>query len=251
MPINNEPAARGVFETLAVINARPRWPERHLRRLYEGCRRLGLPAPDEAALRAALTAQAAQPGVGVIKITVAREAAAAGVETPWTVVGEPPRVRPEAWSREGVSIITCRTRWPRTPQYAGLKLLDRGAQVRARQEWTADSIAEGLMLDAGGCLISGTMSNVYAVIDDRLCTPALLRCGVAGTMRSALLEGWKALGRPVFERDILPLELNQASEIFLSNALIGIWPVCRLDERPYEIGSVAREATAWLQAQHS
>ncbi len=252
MPSTSEnAAAHGVFETLAVINAKPRWPERHFARLLEGCRRLQIAAPPVDALRAALFTQAALPGTGVIRISVTRSSAAAAAPAEWTVSAEPPRVRPAEWPRDGVSIITCRTRWPIAPQYAGLKLIERNAQVQARREWSAESIAEGLMLDAQGCLISGTMTNVYAVIDDIVCTPALGRCGVAGTMRGALLESWRARERTVVERDMHPFELNGASEIFLSNALIGVWPVRRLDERVYEIGAVARAAAAWIDSQLS
>lgn len=243
------PAASGVFETLAIINGKPRWPERHFARLLEGCRRLGIEAPPEAALSDALRAQAALPGTGVVKITVTRGASATASRAQWTVSAEPPRVRPAEWARDGVSIITCRTRWPIAPQYAGLKLLERSSQIQARQEWSAQCIAEGLMLDADGWLVSGTMTNVYAVIDDVVCTPALLRCGVAGTMRGALLEAWRSRGRAVVERDINPFELIGAGEIFLSNAVVGVWPVRRLDERVYEVGAVAREAATWLQSQ--
>jgi 4-amino-4-deoxychorismate lyase len=248
MPNTSDCATSGVFETLAVIDAKPRWPERHFARLFEGCRRLQIQAPPESALRDALAAQAALPGTAVVKITVARSASTTD-PAQWAVSAEPPRVRPPEWARDGVSIITCRTRWPIAPKYAGLKLLDRDAQVQARHEWDAASFAEGLMLDTEGCLISGTMTNVYAVIDDVVCTPTLMRCGVAGTMRSALLEAWKIRGRAVIERDMHPFELIRASEIFLSNALIGVWPVRCVDERVYEIGSVAREAAAWVHGQ--
>jgi branched-subunit amino acid aminotransferase/4-amino-4-deoxychorismate lyase len=46
-----------------------------------------------------------------------------------------------------------------------------------------------------------------------------------------------------------PFELIRAGEIFLSNALIGVWPVRCLDGRVCETGAVAREAAAWVQAQ--
>ena len=49
----------GVFETLAVVNQRPRLLQRHLARLWEGCRRLGLCAPSESALTARICEQAA------------------------------------------------------------------------------------------------------------------------------------------------------------------------------------------------
>jgi 4-amino-4-deoxychorismate lyase len=244
MPANNEPA--GLFETLAVIDGRARFVERHLARLLEGCRRLRIPAPPHSQLSASISEQAALPGTGVVKLIVMPGADAA--DTPlWSVSAEPPRRRPAEWSRDGVRIISCATRLPMRPELAGLKLLDRDAQVLARREWTTESIAEGLMLDGDGRLISGTMTNVYAVIDGAVCTPAIVRCGVAGVMRATLLEVWQAAGQRAVVRDLEPRELDFASEIFLSNALIGVWPVRALDGREFAAGPVANAAAAWVQ----
>jgi 4-amino-4-deoxychorismate lyase len=223
---------------------------RHLARLMEGCQRLGLDAPPEDTLAAEIAKQAATPGTGVVKCIVAK----ISNEDPhadasrWSVHAEPPRLRPAEWARDGVSMMTCRTRLRIEPRLAGLKLLDRGAQVLARQEWTADSIAEGLMLDEEGRLISGTMTNVYAVIDGVICTPAIVRCGVAGVMRALLLDAWRASGQPALIRDMQPAELKAAREVFLSNALIGVWPVRALDGQPIPLGPVARAAGAWAIA---
>ena len=239
--------AHGLFETLAVVNGRPRLLQQHLSRLFDGCSRLGMCAPIESQLVAEISAQAAMPGTGVVKVIVTQVDAADHHRAQQIVRAEPPRQRPLAWAAEGVAVITCRTRLAVQPELAGLKLLERSAQVLARREWLTDSIAEGFMLDSDGRLISGTMTNVYAVIDGAVCTPAVTRCGVAGVMRAALLEAWQASGQATVVRDIDPAELDAASEIFLSNALIGVWPVRGLDRRVFHVGPVARAAAAWVQ----
>jgi 4-amino-4-deoxychorismate lyase len=248
MPKSSDvPGTTGVFETLAVIDGRPRLLERHLARLFEGCRRLNMRAPPESVLTAKICEQAAAPGSSVVKLIVGPGAGEDPGSPSWTVRAEPPRRRPLEWSRDGVRIITCRTRLAMDPRLAGLKVLDRSAQALARSEWTADSIAEGLMLDSDGRLISGTMTNVYAVIDEVVCTPAIVRCGVAGVMRGALLEEWHAGGQSTAIRDLDPGELKSASEIFLSNALIGVWPVSALDCQSFSVGPVATAAAEWVR----
>jgi len=239
------PDVTGVFETLAIVNGQPRLLNRHLARLFDGCRRLGLAAPSDSVIAARISAAAATPGAGVVKLIVTRSAAENRDVPQWSVQAEPPRLRPPEWACDGVRIIICRNRLPVEPQLAGLKLLDRTAQILARREWTAESIAEGLMLDVDGRLISGTMTNVYAVIDGVVCTPAIVRCGVAGVMRAALLEAWQAAGQATVIRDLDPGELKAASEIFLSNALIGVWPVRALDGQDFPVGPIARAAAAW------
>jgi 4-amino-4-deoxychorismate lyase len=91
------------------------------------------------------------------------------------------------------------------------------------------------------------MTNVYAVIGGGVCTPAITRCGVAGVVRAALLDHWRESGQSTVIRDLDPAELKAANEIFLSNALIGVWPVRSLDERGYSVGPVTRAAAAWIQ----
>jgi 4-amino-4-deoxychorismate lyase len=191
--------------------------------------------------------QAALPGAGVVKVIVTPHDGAASDAPQLTVSAEPPRLRPPHWWRDGVEIVTCHTRFASQPQLAGLKLLERAAQVQARREWATDTVAEGLMLDPDGRLISGTMTNVYAVIDAVVCTPAITRCGVAGVMRAALLEAWQDSAQSILIRDLDPAELKGASEIFLSNALIGVWPVRLLDGQAFAPGPVARAAAAWVR----
>jgi 4-amino-4-deoxychorismate lyase len=49
-------------------------------------------------------------------------------------------------------------------------------------------------------------------------------------------------------RDLASGELARASEMFLSNALIGVWPVASLDGHRYLPGPVARRASAWVES---
>ena len=81
------------------------------------------------------------------------------------------------------------------------------------------------MLDDGGRIIAGTMTNVFLVEDGRLVTPALDRCGVAGVMRRAVLETAAAAGLETAIEDVSGARLAVAGEVFVTNALIGLWPV--------------------------
>jgi 4-amino-4-deoxychorismate lyase len=237
----------GVFETLAVVKGEPRLLARHLARLAEGSRRLNIKLPAGSVLAARICEQAATAGAGVVKVIASQKPDGRGEPSQPIVRAEPPRLRPLEWSRDGISVIRCRTRFPIEPHLAGLKLVDRQPQLLARREWTSSAIAEGLMLDSEGRLVGGTMTNVYAVIDDELCTPAIVRCGVAGVMRASLLQYWQRSGTPAIVRDIDPGELNAASELFVSNALIGIWPVRAVDGQRYAVGPVGRTASSWVQ----
>jgi 4-amino-4-deoxychorismate lyase len=71
---------------------------------------------------------------------------------------------------------------------------------------------------------------------------------VAGVMRAAVLDALPRAGVAVSERDLDPGSLAYASELFLTNALIGAWPVRRLGERGFVPGPVARRVQALVAA---
>jgi branched-subunit amino acid aminotransferase/4-amino-4-deoxychorismate lyase len=48
------------------------------------------------------------------------------------------------------------------------------------------------------------------------------------------------------ERDVLPAELAAADEIFVTNALFGIWPVTELDGRRLSVGTTTERLMAHL-----
>ena len=244
----------GLFETMAVRDGRARFMDAHLARLAAGAHRLAIPVPDPPDLAAQIAAAWPQ-GRGVVKLILTRGPAGRGYRPP--PAGEPtciaagfdwPAWPPTAWS-EGVRLRYCRTRLGHNPMLAGIKHLNRLEQVLARAEWDDEGIAEGLMLDAVDQVICGTQSNLFAVIAGHVVTPALNECGVAGVMRKAVC-GWAAdAGHAVLERSLRQKEIATASELFVTNALIGAWPVRELEERTLPVGTLAARFNAWLALQ--
>jgi 4-amino-4-deoxychorismate lyase len=244
----------GLFETMAVHGGRVRLLDRHLERLYAGAARLGIAAPADATLREEIARAAAEPGCGVLKLIVTRGAGGHGYRAEsgpaprrW-LAALSPRTRPASWPQAGVVARICATRLAEQPLLAGLKHLNRLEQVLARREWSDPEVAEGLMLDVHGRLVCGTMSNVFLVVNGTVVTPLLARCGVAGVMRAAVLAALRAAGSAVAERDVDLAEVAAASEVFLSNALIGAWPVRRLEAWQGAPGPVVRRVQAWVEA---
>lgn len=237
----------GVFETIATVKGRPQLWSRHMARLVEGCRRLAIPPPDENLLRAEAEQLMAIPQErAVLKIIVTRGSGGRGYRPP--AACQPRRLLylspwpeyPASWARHGVEVHLCGTRLACNPALAGIKHLNRLEQVLARAEWDDPAIAEGLMLDTDGHVIEGTMSNLWLVQEGCLLTPSLERCGVAGVMRAHLLAQARELGLACSEAVLELSDLEQAEEVFLSNSLIGIWPVRRAGPWHYAPGEITR-----------
>jgi 4-amino-4-deoxychorismate lyase len=246
----------GLFETIRVVDGRPRLFERHLLRLQEGCRRLRLPL-DQVALRAEILAFCQVLQNGAAKLIVTRGDGLRGYAPPDSCVprrlllGSAAPSYPEGNARDGVRLFPCSTRLAEQPLLAGLKHLNRLEQVLARAEWQDPAFAEGLLCDTSGRVVEAVFSNLFLFRAGTLVTPSLERCGVAGVMRAELLERAGEAGVPVAVRDIQLSELLQADEVFLSNSLYGVWPVREFQGHAWPIGAVTRKLQALSTEQPS
>jgi 4-amino-4-deoxychorismate lyase len=91
------------------------------------------------------------------------------------------------------------------------------------------------------------MSNVFLVRESCLLTPRMDQCGVAGVMRRVVLREARRAGIPARECELRSQDLQDAQEVFLTNALIGIVPVRALDGRELTAGPVTRHLQSVLQ----
>jgi 4-amino-4-deoxychorismate lyase len=242
----------GIFRTLRMAGGRPLNWARHAERLRADCALLDLPVPDEATLLRELARVA--PGDAVAKVIVTRGAGgrgygiAAGMKPTRVVAAFDPVAHPPERARDGVTMRRCVLTLSEQPRLAGAKTLNRLENVLARAEWDDASVAEGLLCDAAGRVVEGTMSNVFMVRGGVAFTPSLARCGVAGAQRARVLDllGRRAIRAEV--RDIAYAELAEADEIFLTNSLIGAWPVTSLEGGRYAVGAVTRLVQRAIEA---
>lgn len=225
----------GLFETLRIHRSEPEFLDRHMKRLAEGCGRLKFPPIDWPLIRTELKERAVRHDNAVLKLILSRQSAGRGYD-PLSSQGVTRIVTvqplPQGSARpaeDGVRVRICDTRLAVQPLLSGIKHLNRLEQVLARAEWDDPAIAEGLMLTDGGRLVEGTMSNVFIVSNQALITPELSDCGVAGVMRSVILDLAEGLEIKSEIRAIALDELKAAQEVFVCNSLIGIWPVVSID----------------------
>lgn len=236
----------GVFETLHVHDGVAAYLDWHLQRLRAGCTRLQMAFDAWSELEAEISRQVRDSGDAVLKVILGRGVAGRGYRfepaQPVTriVSRTPMPVLPAGHATRGIRVRLCDLRLGVQPALAGIKHLNRLEQVLARAEWR-DEYAEGLLLDCNGALVEGTMSNLFLARDGVLLTPRLDRCGVAGVMRSVLMELAGQGGIEVRRQRLVPADIDSADELLVCNSLIGIWPVSAVGERlTYPVGALTR-----------
>lgn len=244
----------GLFETMPLRNGEPLLWDRHIQRLGEGCLRLGLPVPEPALLREELARIAGTEARAVAKIILTRGTAGRGywadpINTTTRIMQHLPWPEyPDTAGTVGVDVRWCTTRLACQPLLAGIKHLNRLEQVLARAEWK-DDYAEGLVCDTNGLVIEGTMTNLFLVLaDGTVVTPDLSQSGVAGVMRAQVLDCVASAGMNGLIQRVTADMIESAHELFLTNSLIGIWPIRRIEARHYVVGKTTQTLQAALHA---
>jgi len=243
----------GVFETLLVREGRPRFLDAHLARLSKGCARLRIPFAALRELRADVEAAVAlAPPLAVLKIVVTRGSAlrrgyaADGAETPRRIVS--------LWSAaplelgDGVTLARTSVRAADQPALAGIKHLNRLENVLAAGDARSSGAFDALMLGGDDRLVSGAMSNVFLVRAGVLSTPLIDRAGVAGVMRGVVLRECAALGLTVMQKNLMLEDLFGASEVFVTNARVGVVPVLSVGEHAFDMNDIGRRLAAHIEA---
>jgi len=240
-----------LFETIAVYRGRPLLLQQHLQRLLFGCEKLNFAStPSAELLRQEVLTISDGIDRGVVKLIVTRGSGPRGYRT---VADQPPRVivmlEPgidyARCRQSGMHVGLCAMRLAPQPQLAGIKHLNRLEQVLARGQW-GEEWDEGIVRDLDGFCISGTQSNLFVVIADTLITPPIETCGIAGIMRSLVIDIAAEQQLDLQIRPVSYADLSMASEAFMTNSLLGVGPARYLCERPLAPGFMARRLQEYL-----
>jgi 4-amino-4-deoxychorismate lyase len=236
----------GVFRTCLIYASQVIDIQEQCETLNADAARLGM-AP---VLAAELAREAGELARGhdraVLKMTLLRAGAARGYRPDGRATDRllcryaAPGYPAAAWER-GVTVFRSTFRLATQPALAGIKHLNRLEQVLASREWPPQA-DEALLEDEAGRPVCGTRTNLFWVTAGALHTPALERCGVAGLTRRKVLALAARLGLKSHVRDASGADLETAEEMFLTNSLVGIWPVAACGEwRRAAPGPVTRQ----------
>jgi 4-amino-4-deoxychorismate lyase len=234
----------GLFETIRLAAGYPCQWQRHMDRLILGAERLGIDMPDTALLATEAAEVTWGQREGILKLILSRGEGGRGYAPPTPAMPRRlfltyplPSAQGRDW-RQGVVVRYCQTPVSINPVLAGIKHLNRLDSVLARAEWNDSAVAEGLMFESTGELVSGTMTNVFLWDGHCLMTPPVDRGGIAGTVRGLTLELAARLGIDCLVTRLDRAALDQARGLFLTNSIIGVWPVRELGGHRFDLAQL-------------
>ena len=117
---------------------------------------------------------------------------------------------------------------PSTAKAAGLYMIGTISKHRAERK----GCAEAMMLDWQGRVAECTGDNLFFIKDGAIHTP-IADCFLNGITRQTVIEIAKRRGVEVFERRILPEELDSFSECFVTGTAAEVTPVREIGAHKY------------------
>jgi branched-chain amino acid aminotransferase len=115
--------------------------------------------------------------------------------------------------------------------------------ILAKKEAIKYGYDEAILLNTTGKIADGSISNIFMVKNNQIITPPITDGALPGVVRAILLKELKE-DFSFVEKTIDPDEFLLADEIFLTNALMGVKKVSKLNDREFSFS----EITAKIQS---
>ena len=155
---------------------------------------------------------------------------------PW-----PAYFTPEARMR-GIRLTTSRWRRP-SPECAPVQAKAAGLYMictLAKHEAESEGFDDALMLDWRGQVSESTGANIFLNFDGVLHTPTA-DCFLSGITRQTVMDLARQREVEVIERAIMPDELINATEIFVTGTAAEVTPVGEIDGHEYVVGHITKQ----------
>lgn len=227
---------RGVFETMRVENGQLWFLDRHLTRLRQGLR----------ALNIRLNYTTKELETNIHKVLVFNQLKNARLRLMayqknkslgLAILALPRKVLTNQDYSCGYA-VTSAPCTGRPAKYACVKSLDYGRYRDAYHKAVRQGFQEALLVDPKGYVFEASRSNVFFILNGALHTPVLTLGPLDGITRRLIMEC--ARERKITVKTVKPKlhDLLASDEVFLTNAIIGIMPVTRIDAKTIKLGRI-------------
>ncbi len=154
---------------------------------------------------------------------------------------------PPDFYKEGISVVICKFRISPTDPIAGHKTTGYLPRLLGLREAQHARCVEALWFTTENRLSEGSISNVFVVHKGALKTPPLDTPVLPGIARGVILDIARKEGIEAEECPLTIDDLLDADEVFLTNTLMQVMPVIRIEKHGIGEGRVGPTSTKLLE----
>lgn len=243
----------GLFETIRVYEGRPFFLDWHLERLIKGTKVLGMmlnKEPEDLQTIIEETININELRNGFLRLSLSRGIGRRGLlpqESGSPVLLVVPYVsvpyRHEDYEKGYRGTIVKCTRRNTFSPVSRLKSLNYLDNILAKIETAQKGADEGLLLNEQNNLAGGTVSNIFIIKNEKIFTPTI-DCGILnGITRQIVIKLAEKNKIEIIEKQLIPEELIEAQEAFITNSLMEIMPLVSVEDKSIGTGKPGLYAT--------
>jgi 4-amino-4-deoxychorismate lyase len=229
----------GVFETIRVSGSKAVFLDQHYRRMVQSLSVMGMTCPyGEEALNGIIGELLALNGVdaGFVKIVCSKPAPKKQLHQDADILILTGTKTYSSEYAKGLKVCLAEARRNEFSKLTGIKSMNYAENILEKEAAIRKGFDEALFLNTQGQVAEGCVANIFWVKDGIVSTPSL-DCGILeGTARARVIKKCEELEIPVREGAYVLEELYRADELFVTNALMDVMPVCLLEDKSFEIG---------------
>ncbi len=233
----------GLFETMRSHNGVVFALADHLDRLFFSARRLSINNPHDAkyltnAIYEVLHANRLTDAR--IRLTLTNGPMAQSQEPPSTLLITAAKFRPypPEYYKNGVLVVLCPYRQNPNEPTCGHKTTSYFSRMIALNQAHQRRAAEALWFTIDNRLAEGCVSNVFLVKDSVLYTPPVETPVLAGVARKAICQAALNNSIRLIEKDLTIDDVLGADEIFMTNVIMQVLPITKVEKHTVGDGRV-------------
>jgi branched-chain amino acid aminotransferase len=225
----------GVFSTLRVADGVLFAWERHWDRMLRDARALRVPFPSDPEYmhsRLLRLVRANNVANGTLRVVVVRNHGGiweGPCDRDFDLIALTTKLK--NWGR-GVNLAVREQARHAGSPFRGAKILSWALNLTMLEEAQQDGFDEVILLNERGEVSECTSANIFVARGSQVWTPPLDSACLPGVTREVLLEAVRVPGVSVCEKPILPEELEQADEVFITSTTRDLLPVLTVQRRP-------------------
>lgn len=234
----------GVFETMRSYNGMVFAFDLHLERLINGAKTIGIPFVRNKKLlsnhiRKLLELNNLTNGNTYIKLTITRGVDCGGLTPSATlkptiaIIAKPLDAKIETYQKKGVSAVFL----PGKRSFPHIKSLNLLPNIMGLLQAKKTGAREGIFTD-GGKILEGAITNIFIYDGRDIKTPPLNDGILPGVTRKLVIELAKKQGFRVAEASLTKNELMRSRETFITNSIIEIAPLLKIEAKLIGNGKV-------------
>ena len=249
----------GIFETLRSYKGEPFKLTEHLERMRCSAEKLKIiPVYTDTEISESITKLLEKNGVqdAYIRITLSRGEGGSGLQmsdnlrSTILIQAKPFTPYDEKLYKEEMSLIVSRHRRSTTSPICRHKTTNLLTSILLKEEACNKSANDSIVLNTDGHVAECIVSNIFMVKNGSVVTPSLDTNILPGITRSTVLDICQNSGIPAREECFKIETLIKADEVFITNSLMEIMPVSRIDDCQDWKGTLPGKITQQLMSEY-